>query len=147
LLLHGDARPAGSGAAADRRAAAASDTGGAWRRRGDAAAAGGISAEVQGGVRHRLRRWAARLGGCRAQGRRCRFRAHATARRARQGGQGSSRDAVAAAARTDARLVAGGAAAQPAAAGRLVVSRPLYTGTESLLTLRWSKEDSNPWSH
>jgi hypothetical protein len=32
----------------------------------------GIGAEVQGGVRHRLRRWAARLGSRRAQGRRCR---------------------------------------------------------------------------
>src|SRR5439155_18190207 len=53
----------------------------------DAAAAGDIGAEVQGGVRHRLRRRAARLGGCRTQGRRRRFRAHAAARRARQGGQ------------------------------------------------------------
>ena len=39
-------------------------------RRGDTAAARGISAKVQGGVRHRLRRRAARLGSCRAQGRR-----------------------------------------------------------------------------
>ena len=52
------------------------------------------------------------------------FRAHAAARRARQGGQGPPRDAVAAAARTAARLVARGAAAQPAAAGRLAVPRP-----------------------
>ena len=71
-----------------------------------------------------LRRRAARLGSCRAQGRRYRFRAHAAARRARQGRQGPPRDAVAAAARTAARLVARGAAAQPAAAGRLAVSRP-----------------------
>src|SRR5271154_2222296 len=56
--------------------------------------------------------------------RRYRFRAHAAARRARQGAQGPPRDAVAAAARTAARLVAGGTAAQPAAAGRLAVSRP-----------------------
>ena len=41
-----------------------------------------------------------------------------------KGAQGPPRDAVAAAARTAARLVAGGAAAQPAAAGRLAVSRP-----------------------
>jgi hypothetical protein len=34
------------------------------------AAAGGIGAEVQGGIRHGLRRRAARLGSCRAQGRR-----------------------------------------------------------------------------
>src|ERR1700731_4883509 len=68
-------------------------------------------------------RRAARLGSCRAQGRRYRFRAHAVARRARQGGQGPPRDAVAAAARTAARLVARGAAAQPAAAGRLAVPR------------------------
>jgi hypothetical protein len=56
---------------------------GAQRRGGDAAASGGIRAEVQGGVRHRrslfsgrakagpVGRRAARLGGCRAQGRRC----------------------------------------------------------------------------
>src|SRR5215469_879140 len=81
-------------------------------------------AEVQGGIRHRLRRRAARLGSRRAQGRRYRFRAHAAARRARQGRQGPPRDAVAAAARTAARLVARGAAAEPAAAGRLAVSRP-----------------------
>jgi len=99
LLLHSDAGPAGSGAPAHRRAAAAADTGGAQRRGGDAAAAGGIVSEVQGGVRHRrslssgrpkagpVGRWAARLGGCRAQSRRCRFRAHAAARRARQGAQ------------------------------------------------------------
>jgi integrase/recombinase XerD len=42
--------------------------------------------KVQGGIRHRLRCRAARLGSCRAQGRRYRFRAHAAARRARQGG-------------------------------------------------------------
>ena len=69
-------------------------------------------------------RRAARLGGRRAEGRRYRFRAHAAARRARQGRQGPPRDAVAAAARTAARLVARRAAAQPAAAGRLAVSRP-----------------------
>jgi hypothetical protein len=45
----------------------AADTDGAQRRGGDAAAAGGIGAKVQGGVRHRLRRWAACLGSCRAQ--------------------------------------------------------------------------------
>jgi integrase/recombinase XerD len=39
-----------------------------------------IGAEVQGGVRHRVRCRAARLGSCRAQGRRCRFRAHAATR-------------------------------------------------------------------
>ena len=53
----------------------------------------------------------ARLRGCRAQGRRYRFRAHAVARRARQGRQGPPCNAVATAARTAARLVAGGAAA------------------------------------
>ena len=58
------------------------------------------------GLRHRIRRRAARLGSCRAQGWRYRFRAHAAARRARQGGQGPPRDAVAAAPRTAARLVA-----------------------------------------
>src|SRR5690242_21079518 len=42
--------------------------------------------------------------------------AHAAARRARQGGQGPPCDAVAAVARTAARVVARGAAAQPAAA-------------------------------
>src|SRR5215472_5514232 len=66
----------------------------------------------------------ARLGSCRAQGRRHRFQTHAAARRTRQGRQGPSRDAVAAAARTFACLVARGAAAQPAVAGRLAVSRP-----------------------
>jgi hypothetical protein len=124
LFLHGDARPAGSGAAAHRRAAAAAHPGGAQCRRGDAAAAGGIGAEVQSGVRHRLWRRAARLGSRRVEGRRHRFRAHAAARRARQGRQGPPRDAVAAAARTGACLVARRAAAQPVAAGRLAVSRP-----------------------
>ena len=56
-------------------------------------------------------RRAARLGGCRAQGRRYRFQAHAAARRARQGRQGPPCNAIATAARTAARLVAGGAAA------------------------------------
>ena len=42
--------------------------------------------------------WAARLGSGCAQGRRYRFRAHAAARRARQGAQGPPRDALAAAA-------------------------------------------------
>src|SRR5215468_4214778 len=64
------------------------DTGSAQRRGSDPSAARGNGAEVQGGIRHRLRRRAARLGSCRAQGRRYRFRAHAAARRARQGGQG-----------------------------------------------------------
>ena len=89
LLLHGDARPAGSGPPAHRRAPAASAAGGAQRRGGRAAAAGGAGAEVQGGVRHRLRRRAARLRGGRAQGRRCRLRAHAAAGRAGQGSQRS----------------------------------------------------------
>jgi integrase/recombinase XerD len=52
------------------------------------------------------------------------FQTHAAARRARQGRQGPPRDAVAAAARTFACLVARGAAAQPAVAGRLAISRP-----------------------
>ena len=59
------------------------------------------------------------------------FRAHAAARRARQGRKslpsrkrGTATRCLATAARTAARLVAGGAAAQPAAAGRLAVSRP-----------------------
>ena len=87
LLLHSDARPAGSGAPAHRRAVSAADTGGAQRRGSDTAAVRANSAEVQGGVCHRLRRRAARLGSRRAQGRRYRFRAHAAARRARQGAQ------------------------------------------------------------
>ena len=98
--------------------------GGAQRRGGDAAAAGGTGAEVQGGVRHRLRRRAARLRSRRAQGRRYRFRAHAAAGRARQGTQGPPRHAVAAAARTAARLVARGAAARLLLPRRLAVSRP-----------------------
>ena len=99
LLLHGDAGPAGSGAPADRRAVSAADTGGAQRRGSDSPAARGSSAEVQGGVRDRwsrsssrpkagpVGRRVARLGSCRAQGRRCRFRVHAAADRARQGAQ------------------------------------------------------------
>src|SRR5271155_4592947 len=67
-------------------------------------------------------RRAARLRGGRAQGRRCRFRAHAAAGRARQGAQRPPRHAVAAAARTAARLVAGGPAARRVAAARLAVS-------------------------
>ncbi len=47
---------------------------------GDCASApGGAGAQVHGGIRHRLRRWAARLRGGRAQGRRYRLRAHAVA--------------------------------------------------------------------
>ncbi len=58
---------------------------------------GGAGA-VQGGIRHHIRRWTARLRGRRAQGRRYRFRAHAAAGRARQGAQGPARHVVAAAA-------------------------------------------------
>ena len=77
--------------------------------------------EVQGGVRDRrslssgrpkagpVGRRAPRFGGCRAQGWRYRFHTHAAARRARQGRQGPPCNAVATAARTAARLVAGGA--------------------------------------
>ena len=124
LLLHGDARPAGFGPPAHRRAPAAPAADGAERRGGDAAAAGGTGAEVQGGVRHRLRRRAARLRSRRAQGRRHRLRAHAAAGRARQGTQGPPRHAVAATARTAARVVARGPTARCIAAGRLAVSRP-----------------------
>ena len=53
FLFHRGTRPAGPCPAAHRRAAAAADTGGAQRRGGDAAAASGISAEVQGRIRHR----------------------------------------------------------------------------------------------
>jgi integrase/recombinase XerD len=87
FLLHGDTGPAGSGTSAHRRAAAAAATGGAQRRGGGAAASGGTRTEVQGGARHRLRRWAAPLRSSRTQGRRCRFRAHAATGRARQGAQ------------------------------------------------------------
>src|SRR6516162_5788978 len=109
LLFHSDAGSAGSGAPAHRRAVSAADTGSAQRRGSDPAAARGNSAKVQGGVRDRLRRRAARFGGCRAQGRRYRFQPHVATRRARQGRQGPPRNAVATAARTAARLVAGGA--------------------------------------
>jgi len=63
---------------------------------------GGNSAEVQGGVRHRLRRRAARLGGCRAQGRRLSTppRRVLLRVRARQGGKDRHANAVATAART-----------------------------------------------
>jgi len=109
FLLHRDAGPAGSGAPVTvvpqpRRIPAVLSV------EEVAAAAGNISAEVQGGVGHRLWRRAARLGSCRAQGRRCRSRANAAARRTRQGAQGPPRDAVAPAARTAARLAAGEAA-------------------------------------
>ena len=86
--------------------------------------AGGAGAQVQGGARHRLWRRAARLRGGRAQGRRHRQRAHAAAGRAGQGPQGPPRHAVAAAARTAARLVARGPAARRHAAAGLAVSRP-----------------------
>src|SRR5262249_27519399 len=111
-------------APAHRRAVSAADTGSAQRRGSDPPAARGNSAEVQGGVRHCLRRRTARFGGCRAQGRRYRFQAHAAARRGRQGRQGPPCNVCATAAGTAARLVAGGAAAQPAAARGLAVSRP-----------------------
>jgi site-specific recombinase XerD len=55
---------------------------------------------------------------------RYRFRAHAAARRARQGRQGPPRDAVASAARTAARVVARGSAGRCIAAARLAVPRP-----------------------
>ena len=67
----------------------------------------------------------------RAQGRRYRFRAHAAARRARQGAQELALAKAGIVTRccrhscsNCAPLVAGGEAAQPAAAGRLAVSRP-----------------------
>jgi hypothetical protein len=67
-------------------------------------------------------RRAARLRGGRAQGWRCRLRAHAAAGRARQGARGPARHVVAATARTAARLVAGRAARRRVAAPGLVVS-------------------------
>src|SRR5262249_30661840 len=57
LLFHSDARPAGSGAPAHRRAVSAADTDSAQRRGSNPSAARGNGAEVQGGIRHRLRLW------------------------------------------------------------------------------------------
>src|SRR5262249_23393864 len=99
FLLHRDARPAGPCPAAHGGARTAPAAGRAERRGGHAAAPGGAGAEVQGGIRHRLRRRTARLRGRRAQGRRRRLRAHAAAGRAGQGPQGSPCHAVAATAR------------------------------------------------
>jgi len=88
LLSHGDARPARSGTPAHRRAVSPADTGGAQCRGSDPPARGS-SAEVKGSVRNRIRRRSihtlisARAGGCRAQGRRYRFRAYAAAYLAR----------------------------------------------------------------
>ena len=75
------------------------------------------SLKARDGADHRLCGGAARLGGDRAQGRRHRQRAHADPGRARQGRQGPLRDAVGAAARHPAHLLA----ARPADA--LAVSR------------------------
>ncbi|HKM69616.1 MAG TPA: phage integrase N-terminal SAM-like domain-containing protein [Stellaceae bacterium] len=72
-------RPAGPCPAAHGRAPAAAATGGAERGGDYASAPGGARAQVQGGIRYRLRRRAARLRGGRAQGRRYRLRAHAVA--------------------------------------------------------------------
>ena len=62
--------------------------------------------QSQGGTQHRLWRGPACFRGCRAEGGGHRFQAHAVADRARQGAQGSPRDALPATARVAAGLVA-----------------------------------------
>jgi len=79
FLFHRDTRPAGPCPAAHGRAPAAAATGRSERGGDYASAPGGARAQVQGGIRYRLRRRAARLRGGRAQGRRYRLRAHAVA--------------------------------------------------------------------
>src|SRR5262249_61015865 len=124
LFFHRDARPSRPCSAAHGRAPAA-EAADRTEHGGDCtSAAGSAWVEAQGSIRYRLRRRAARFRGGRTQGRRYRLRAHAIADRARQGPQGPLRHAVAAAARTATRLVAGGAAARRAAPPRLAVSRP-----------------------
>jgi hypothetical protein len=123
LLLHGDAGPVGPGAPAHRRAAAAADTGGAQRRKGDTAAARSNNAKVQGGVRHRRslprrrpgvlgcasRKWSPLRSVISIPSACCYASSAARAARAcpRESG-GSPCNAVAAAARAAARLVARG---------------------------------------
>src|ERR1700730_14490710 len=66
FLLHRNARPAGPCTAAHDCAAAASAAGGAERGGDITFAPGGAGAQVQSGIRCRLRRWAARVRGGRA---------------------------------------------------------------------------------
>ena len=96
---------------------AAQAAGGAEPRGGGAPARSGAGAQVQGGAERGLRRGPARLRGGLAQGLRHRQQAHDDPGRAGQGPQGPLRDALAASARTAARLVEGGAAAGLAVSG------------------------------
>jgi len=63
FLLHSDARPAGSGAAAHRRAVPAADTGGAQRRGGDPPAGARQQRRSTSGIRYRRRPAPAKAGG------------------------------------------------------------------------------------
>ena len=90
---------------------AAQAAGGAQPGGGGAAARCRAGAQVQGGAERGLWGGPARRRGDLAQGRRHRQQAHGHSRRARQRPQRPQRHAVAASARTAARLVEGGAAA------------------------------------
>ena len=106
VLLQGNGRSPRCHQAPDVRRRTAQDSRRPQPARGGPLSGGGTWAEVQGGVRGCLWCRLARVGGGIAEGVRHRFQAHAAARRAGQGTQGSPCHALPAAARASARLVA-----------------------------------------
>ena len=111
VLLHRDARTARPRSSSDDREQAAQGAGRAQPGRGGAPARSRAGPEVQGRAQRRLRRGPARVRGRAPEGVRHRQPAHDASGRAGQRAAGSLCDAVAATARTLARMVAGGAAA------------------------------------
>jgi predicted outer membrane repeat protein len=97
---------------------------------------GGTRPQVQGGVQRGLWGWLARRGGHVAQVHGHRQQAHGYPRGARQGAQGSLRDALPATARTVARLVARGAATGLAVSGACARDAAHHTPAQSRLPCR-----------
>src|SRR5271169_347885 len=106
VLLQGDARTSRLGSASDLRAGAAQGADRVEPRGSGTPPRGRARRQIQGGTWRRLWRRLARVRGCRVEGVGYRQPAHDASGRTRQGAQGSICDAVAATARTPARLVA-----------------------------------------
>src|ERR1700676_3398072 len=106
VLFHRDARSGRRGSASDVRPRAAQAAGRPEPRGGRPPLGGGTRRQVQGRAQRRLWRRPARLRGRLVKSLTYRQQAHDAARRAGQGRQGSSRDALATVAGTFARLVA-----------------------------------------
>ena len=106
VLLHRDARSARRGAAPDLRPRAAQIAGRAEPGGGHAPPGGGDERQVQGGAQRRLRRRPARFRNHLVESVGHRQQAHVVARRAWQGRQDTSCDALASIAGAAARLVA-----------------------------------------